>query len=363
LHVEHVVNPDEAAVVVRIFELAATGAGYRKIAITLNDERVISPPPRGTGRPRAWAASTIREILHREQYRGEIVWNQKRKRDQWGLKKYETRPEADWLRASRPDLQIVSDKLWNDVQERLRGSQQIYLRTNGGRLWGRPANGIDLKYLLTGLLECGACRGSLTVTSGDWKTRRRFAYACSHNRFRGATVCANNLWSPMESTDGAVLEAFKRQLLDPVVVEESIVGAIAALRPSTEEADSRRSKLGADLARVQQELSRLTEAIIAGGALPPLVAAVRTESGSGQRWRPSFRRSRGSAMLLTSTSRRSGASFMATSPSGRRRSRATRHWRGRCCGSCFAAGWSSRPTRTKTGATTTSEDTERSAKS
>lgn len=49
-HVERRINATEAAVVRRIFELCAAGYGYRKIAITLNDERAVSPRAQRGGR-------------------------------------------------------------------------------------------------------------------------------------------------------------------------------------------------------------------------------------------------------------------------------------------------------------------------
>lgn len=55
--------------------------------LTLNEEKAPAPAPstggrRGVAPSRSWAASTIREIIHREIYRGVVVWNRIKKRDQ-----------------------------------------------------------------------------------------------------------------------------------------------------------------------------------------------------------------------------------------------------------------------------------------
>jgi hypothetical protein len=68
-HVAREINPAEAAVVTRIFELAASGAGARRTAHALNAEGALSPAPRRNGRPRAWAPSSVRAILTRSLYR------------------------------------------------------------------------------------------------------------------------------------------------------------------------------------------------------------------------------------------------------------------------------------------------------
>src|SRR5262249_37764797 len=101
--VRRVINDSEAAIVRRIFAFAAEGKGFTKIAKLLNDEGASSPRAQ-RGRPKGWAASSVREVLNRALYRGEIVWNQSRKRDRWGVKRQQARPDAEWIRLPAPDL-------------------------------------------------------------------------------------------------------------------------------------------------------------------------------------------------------------------------------------------------------------------
>jgi hypothetical protein len=71
-HVERRINPAEAAVVVRIFELTVAGHGRRRIAHQLNAEG--APTPRAhQGRKRGWSASTVGDVLKSSLYRGEIT--------------------------------------------------------------------------------------------------------------------------------------------------------------------------------------------------------------------------------------------------------------------------------------------------
>src|SRR5262249_52563828 len=70
-HVERRINDSEAAVIRRIFDLCAAGCGFTRITKTLNAERVPSPRAQ-RGRPTAWAPSSVREVLFRETYRGQI---------------------------------------------------------------------------------------------------------------------------------------------------------------------------------------------------------------------------------------------------------------------------------------------------
>ena len=276
LHVERTINLAEAAVVRRIFELSAAGYGTKRIAITLNQESVPAPLPRRAGRPRGWAPSTIHEMLRRELYRGEIVWNRTRKRTSWGVKRQQNRPPDDWVRRPAAHLQIVSDELWQAVQARLSASRTIYLKGAKGERGGRPVNGVDSKYLLTGMATCGCCGGSIHVRSRSHGRRRAFFYGCMTNHLRGAAICGNALMAPMVAADEAVLDVIAQDVLHPEIVTNALEKAIAALRPNPGNLDGMRAELTASLRRLDEELARLTEAIVAGGgSLPTLTAAVR----------------------------------------------------------------------------------------
>jgi site-specific DNA recombinase len=101
-HVERRVNEAEAAIVRRIFELCANGTGLTRIAKTLNAERAVSPRPQ-QARPAGWSPSTVRDVLHRVLYRGEVTWNRTQKRDRWGQHRQSARPRADWVQVEAPN--------------------------------------------------------------------------------------------------------------------------------------------------------------------------------------------------------------------------------------------------------------------
>ena len=82
-HVEQRIKEDEAAVIHRIFELAATGYGQMQIAKLVNADGA-RPPRAQQGRPSGWGLSSVHEALFRPRYRGELVWNKTKKRDRWG---------------------------------------------------------------------------------------------------------------------------------------------------------------------------------------------------------------------------------------------------------------------------------------
>jgi hypothetical protein len=150
---------------------------------------------------------------------------------------------------------------------------------------GRPLNGIESKYLLTGLADCtlctpktdGAVGGSLTPRSRAHGRHRPQFYTCGTNHRRGQSRCANDLLLPMEATHRAVWDSLKRDLFHPEVLLYSVEKAIEKARQERERSDfaPQEADLQAQLRAVEDELARLSTAIAAGGDLPSLVSALQ----------------------------------------------------------------------------------------
>ena len=107
-HVEREIEPAEADVIRQIFQLSADGYGMKAIAKRLNEAGAPSPRAQ-QGRSQSWAPSSVRAVLFRPLYRGEIVWNQTRKRDTWGHMHQTGRPEPTGFVSRRQQLRIVAD--------------------------------------------------------------------------------------------------------------------------------------------------------------------------------------------------------------------------------------------------------------
>src|SRR5262249_56026538 len=102
LHVVRRIHPEQAAVVQRIFELYASGLGITRIAKRLNAEHV--PPLRRDRSRHGWAPTAIREILHRELYRGVAIWNRTQNVVRGGTRRQRRRPEPHSLPLPAPAL-------------------------------------------------------------------------------------------------------------------------------------------------------------------------------------------------------------------------------------------------------------------
>ena len=114
---------------------------------------------------------------------------------------------------SLPQLQVISQDEWKAAHNRLDATRGSYLRGTKGDLWGRPASTLNSKYLLTGLIKCGLCGGSLYVRS--CKDGWALFYGCTNHHLRGNTVCTNAMLIPMEAANAVVLQVFKQEVIHP----------------------------------------------------------------------------------------------------------------------------------------------------
>jgi site-specific DNA recombinase len=280
-HVERQIDNAEAEVIRRIFRLAAEGFGQKAIAKMLNAAGALSPQAQ-QGRSRTWAPTSVREVLFRPAYRGEIVWNQTRKRDTWGRKHQTGRPEADWVRQAAPALRIVTDAEWKAAHARLDAARAVYLRGTNGRPFGRPALGSPSKYLLTGLARCGECGNGLIVKSRSHGQLRAYFYACGGYHNRGTAVCTNYTEIPMDDGNGVVLEALLDDVLDESILTDAVNEALHILQGDGRDAAERQGWLDAELRKVGRERDRLIAAIATGGRLDGLLLALQARE---TRWK------------------------------------------------------------------------------
>ena len=165
------INRAEAQIVVRIFEEYRTGKSPRRIAFDLNADRV--PGPAG----KDWGPSTINGnrargtgVLNNELYIGRLVWNRLRyiKNPDTGKRISRLKPETEWIIKDVPELRIIEQGLWDAVKGRQRSvTRNTRPDVNADKpFWEKTRP----KYLLSGLLKCGVCTGSIPTssTSGGW---------------------------------------------------------------------------------------------------------------------------------------------------------------------------------------------------
>jgi site-specific DNA recombinase len=271
-HVEREVNPVEAAVVRRIFELYDSGLGLKRITklLTLDGAPALTPFVRRDVTKvqpvRGWSPSTVRAILTRELYHGVVVWNRTKKRDDWGQVDQRARPVSEHLRIVVDNLRIIPEPLWSRVQSRRHETEGRAARFASGRLSGRPPKHAT-QNLLAGLATCALCGGGLTVETSPRKRGRVPEYVCYRRRVNG--TCTNRLHISVAEMNEAVLQAVEEHALTPEAVEQVVHLS------ERDDVSERQTKLERERKDIEKRIGRLVAAIEAGGEVVALVTKLR----------------------------------------------------------------------------------------
>jgi site-specific DNA recombinase len=273
-HVVRKINLQQAKVVVRIFELYASGFGLTRIAKALNEDRI--PPPHGGNL--GWCPTALRDILQRDLYRGVVLWNRTQAIQRGGTRKKRKRPESEWLRLDAPELRIISQMLWEQVEERRVRNHRAYLRGEDGRLLSRPT-GEDRRsaYLLSSIAKCVTCGGSIVAIKRTAKRRyTRTVYQCALHHKRGSMVCTNNVEVRQDILDSAILHAMN-EALDERVLEASVAAALERIRSEQEKFPDQRIGLERELSLIQTRLHHLVELIANGRGTDSVIDSLHQE--------------------------------------------------------------------------------------
>lgn len=228
------IAPDEAAIILKIFEEYVAGKKIREITRELNEAGV---PCR---RARQWRDKTISSFLLNPFYKGEVIYQRTTAvRDPLtGKVKRKQLPRSDWVISKREDLRIVSDKLWLAAEARRK-------RLAPKRSIKPKKEFASHQRVLTDYVFCGACGRVKHIAN-------RGRYVCTGNRYEKTCGNARGTGEPeaRETLFKALLKAVKR---------------LPPLRPTIlkayEEDIRRRHDLDRREAEVQEKIDRLMQAI------------------------------------------------------------------------------------------------------
>lgn len=124
-----VIDEEAAEVVRRIYRMSLEGKGPYEIARILSEEQIERPSyylaERGLGTcrsnnntatPYVWRGATVRDILSKPEYMGHTV-NFRSYKESYKDKRAKKTPKEDWVIFKNTQEAIVSEEMWNKVQE------------------------------------------------------------------------------------------------------------------------------------------------------------------------------------------------------------------------------------------------------
>jgi len=255
---QRIIKPSEAEVVKRIFTLRAKGHGHYKIARLIEQDGSASPRESknpDTGEP-VWSPAQIGAILNNETYHGVQVWGRLHRTKKGGTSVTIKSPEAI-VRKEVPKLRIIEEPLWLTVQEINQAARDACWRAPDGTLRSRPTVGKG-KHLLTPILACGLCGGSMHHRRDN--TRKREFLICTNLHRYGKRKCTNTSQMPVEFAERFIITKFEGALVADVVIKK-VNELLDAQRAAAEDP----APLKAEATKLRAEIGRLVDALAGGG--------------------------------------------------------------------------------------------------
>ncbi len=258
--------PDEAEIVRRIFRDYAAGKSARTIARELNAEQIAGPG----GRP--WGDTTIRGqvergtgILNNTLYIGRLSWNRCSyvKDPATGKRLARPNPPDQWETVEVPELRIISADLWNAARARQSETQFQMGRDEGGNALNRAHR---RQFLLSGLLRCGICGGTMTIMAKD-------RYGCATHRSKG--TCLNGSTISRQRIEARALGALKERMVTPDLVEEFIRTFEEEVNKAGQQRVKREQRSRDRLGEIERSIKRIIRVIEDGGYVRSMTDQLR----------------------------------------------------------------------------------------
>ena len=214
-----VIDEETAPVVRRIFELYASGTSPKNIADILNAEGISSPGKHAyekyghKGRPkdmRLWCECSIRAMLTNIMYIGHLPMLQETTVSYKNHKR-QAKDMSEWVITYNNHEPIISQELWDRVQERQKHMAQ-------GR---RTKTGFV--HPLSGFLVCADCGDKLKLFAHYYpaKSEYRYYFNCGLHLRYGKTLCFSH-FIPAKDIEAIVLNDI-REMAQRIVLDEKTI--------------------------------------------------------------------------------------------------------------------------------------------
>jgi DNA invertase Pin-like site-specific DNA recombinase len=189
-----VIDESTAPIVRSIFEMRASGMGFRAIAIKLNEDGVTTPREhyyqnKNRKNPyvtnRLWNESTVKVIIRNEAYIGNLV------QSKVGTLSYKnhkqvSKPKEEWVRAENTHAPLIERELWDIVQGFMHKHYKPRRRNDG------ETN------LFVGILHCEDCNFKLRANverrkKADGSEMKYVSYLCGNYARSGKIACTAHI--------------------------------------------------------------------------------------------------------------------------------------------------------------------------
>ena len=246
------VDPNEAAVVIRIFDMALDGTSCFYIARELNQQKIPRRKSSGT-----WDSSYINKILRNPFYKGCVLHQKTYTDERFHTRK--NRGEEDRYYISGHHVPIIEEKIYDEVQKLL---DMKYMKQNDGPT---PEEQSDSPAkdptCFTKKLICSC--GSTYRRVANGKKSRQFSWSCSRHLQRAQDCPSQRL--PEESIQNAFTTMMNKLAFSK---GELLTTYINELKEASSDRQAERDRIYEEEQQIQDQLTELNTLRIQGSISP-----------------------------------------------------------------------------------------------
>jgi site-specific DNA recombinase len=162
-------------------------------------------------------------------------------------------PTTELVDKEVPALRTIDQELWDRVKAR----QHAMRCDTRPDVRACPCDRRRARYLLSGLVVCGACGGNYTKMSAN-------LFGCATARNKGTVVCSNLKNARRDRLEETVLDALRHHLIDPELFKEFCAEYLREVNRGRGHENAKRAGLATELGKIERRLRRIVEAIADG---------------------------------------------------------------------------------------------------
>ena len=250
-----VINPSEAATVLRIFTEYAAGKSYKQIMDALNADGVKTKSGKSFG------SNSLHDLIKNRRYIGEFTFGGKAY-DNAGHRVRGKVPE-DAITIQHPELAIIPESLFEEVQIRMAKNQHA----QAGR---KPS---AREYPLKGKVFCGECGSAMSIAATTAKGHRYTYYECAAQKRTHECACRKIRADELEDKVSLYVRSILCNADVVALIRQEVkkeVNSVIAGGIEKAEAAAR------ELSSVDAKLERVVDAIAETGKSDALLSRLRS---------------------------------------------------------------------------------------
>ena len=251
-----VINEEESKVVKKMYDLYLNeGYGTLRVAEYLNDKGILTKKNQVAN----WYQKTVADILKNPIYTGKII-NGKTEIADFITGRRITKDESEHIIVERPELRIVSDEEYNNVQEELRKRSKAFNPANKARR-------NSTKYPFSNLIICEDCGYTFRRLTRQYSPTGKIykRWCCSIRNAKGKNACPNKI----VIDEGELLEYIRDFLNDTIMNQEEAIKRVlrevdVMVKDKFKDIDFDEESLNKEINKLKAKRQRCTSLYIKG---------------------------------------------------------------------------------------------------